>query len=97
MSEAAKIGVGVGVGAVVIALVAVAVCLFMRRRTNQSPPPAFDRYKISHPMPSNELAYTQNNNSEYDIGRASAGELEMKSYRYEDMLPRQQQVPREVV
>jgi hypothetical protein len=79
----------------VVAAAAIGVCFFLRKR-RQPPPPAFDRYKISHPMPSDEHAYTHNNNSEYDIGSAS-GELEMKSYRYEDMLPRQQQQPRQMV
>jgi hypothetical protein len=49
-----------------------------------------DRFKISQPMPSDEHAYTHNNNSEYDIG-----DLEMKSRRYEDMLPREE--PRQMV
>jgi len=43
-------------------------------------------------MPSDEHAYTHNNNSDYDIG---SGDLEMKSRRYEDMLPREE--PRQMV
>jgi hypothetical protein len=93
LSEAAKIGIGVGVGAVVIAAAAVVACLMLRkRRESQGPPPGIDRFKISHPMPSDEHAYTHNNNSEYDIG---GGDLEMKSRRYEDMLPREE--PRQMV
>jgi len=68
--------------------------MLRKRKSHQAPPPAVDRYKISAPMPSDEHAYTHNNNSEYDIG---SGEMEMKSYRYEDMLPRQQQQPRQMV
>lgn len=53
-----------------------------------------NRYKISQPMPNSEHAYTyNNNNSEYDIGAGS--ELESKSRRYEDMLPREE--PRQMV
>jgi hypothetical protein len=93
LSEAAKIGIGVGVGAVVIAAAAGVACLMLRkRRESQGPPPGIDRFKISHPMPSDEHAYTHNNNSEYDIG---GGDLEMKSRRYEDMLPREE--PRQMV
>lgn len=93
LSEAAKIGIGIGVTAVVIALLAVAACLFLRKRRGGGQPTMPNhRYKISAPMPSSEHAYTHNNTSEYDIGD---GELEMKSHRYEDMLPRQQ--PRQMV
>ncbi|KAK4240066.1 hypothetical protein C8A03DRAFT_31812 [Achaetomium macrosporum] len=93
LSEAAKIGIGVGIGAAVIALLAVTACVFLRkRRAERAAATKLDRFKISHPMPSDEHAYTHNNGSEYDIG---SGELEMKSRRYEDMLPRQQ--PRQMV
>ncbi|KAL2126276.1 hypothetical protein VTI74DRAFT_1271 [Chaetomium olivicolor] len=97
LNEAAKIGIGVGCGAAVIAILALVACIFLRkRRARELPPAGIDRYKISQPMPSDEHAYTHNNNSEYDIGGLS--ELEMKSRRYEDMLPRQQpQQPRQMV
>ncbi|GAB1319729.1 GPI-anchored CFEM domain protein A [Madurella fahalii] len=92
LSEAAKIGIGIGVSAAVLALLGVAGCLFLRKRRGSQPSMPNHRYKISAPMPSSEHAYTHNNASEYDIGD---GELEMKSHRYEDMLPRQQ--PRQMV
>ncbi|KAL2149043.1 hypothetical protein VTH82DRAFT_1729 [Thermothelomyces myriococcoides] len=89
ISSAGKIGIGVGVAAAVIALAAVAACLMLRRRQAPAPP----KFKISHPMPSNEYGYTSNNRtSDYDIG---SNELEMKSQRYEDMLPRTE--PRQMV
>jgi hypothetical protein len=77
----------------VIALLSVAACIFLRkRRAERASATKLDRFHISHPMPSDEHAYTHNNNSEYDIG---SGELEMKSRRYEDMLPHTQ--PRQMV
>ncbi|KAL2186871.1 hypothetical protein L209DRAFT_683890 [Thermothelomyces heterothallicus CBS 203.75] len=88
ISEAGKIGIGIGVAAVVIGLAAVAACFMLRKRQATQPP----KFKISHPMPSNEYAYTNNNHSDNDIG---SSELEMKSRRYEDMLPRTE--PRQMV
>jgi hypothetical protein len=76
----------------VIALLALVACVFLRKRRARQEPTRIDRFKISHPMPSEEHAYTRDNNSDYDIG---SGDLEMKSRRYEDMLPRQQ--PRQMV
>jgi hypothetical protein len=66
--------------------------MLRKRRANQPSQAQLDRFKISHPMPSDEHAYTHNNNSDYDIG---SGDLEMKSRRYEDMLPREE--PRQMV
>lgn len=91
ITEAAKIGIGIGVTAAVLALLAVAACIFLRKRRARQAPTQMDRFKISQPMPSDEHAYTHNNNSDYDIG----GDLEMKSRRYEDMLPREE--PRQMV
>ncbi|KAL2265040.1 hypothetical protein VTJ83DRAFT_7550 [Remersonia thermophila] len=89
LGEAAKIGIGVGVSAVVIALAAVVAWFMLRRRRDSSPPAS--RFNISGPMPNSEHAHTYHtNNSEYDIG-----DLEMKSRRYEDMLPREE--PRQMV
>ncbi|KAL2260245.1 hypothetical protein VTK26DRAFT_5827 [Humicola hyalothermophila] len=95
LSQAAKIGIGIGAGAALLALLGVGAFLFFRtRRSKQVPPSMSNRYKISHPMPNQEHAYTYNqNNSEYDIGASS--ELESKSRRYEDMLPREE--PRQMV
>jgi hypothetical protein len=76
----------------VLALLAVAACIFLRKRRARQAPTQMDRFQISQPMPSDEHAYTHNNNSDYDIG---SGDLEMKSRRYEDMLPREE--PRQMV
>ncbi|KAK4120078.1 hypothetical protein N657DRAFT_580352 [Parathielavia appendiculata] len=92
LTEAAKIGVGVGVAAAVIAILALVACVFLRKRRARQLSARTDRFKISHPMPSDEHSYTRDNNSNHDIG---SGDLEMKSRRYEDMLPRQQ--PRQMV
>ncbi|KAK4098384.1 hypothetical protein N658DRAFT_568756 [Parathielavia hyrcaniae] len=92
LSEAAKIGVGVGVGAAVIAILALVACVFLRKRRARQLGPRTDRFKISHPAPSDAASYTRDNNSDHDDG---SGALEMKSRRYEDMLPRQQ--PRQMV
>ncbi|KAL1836142.1 hypothetical protein VTJ49DRAFT_5540 [Mycothermus thermophilus] len=90
LGEAAKIGIGVGISAVVIAMAAVFAWFMLRRRRESRPPPA-SRFNISGPMPNSEHAHTyHSNNSEYDIG-----DLEMKSRRYEDMLPREE--PRQMV
>ncbi|KAK4174997.1 hypothetical protein QBC36DRAFT_190910 [Triangularia setosa] len=98
LPEAAKIGIGVGVGAAVLALIGVGVCIFLRNRhvdkkSNDSASGA-DRYKISPPMPSREQnPYNHgNNSSDYDIG---ANELEIKSYRYDDMTEGKQPKPME--
>lgn len=98
MTEAAKIGVSIGISAAVVALLAVAVCIFLRKKRERLAPTQMDRFKISHPIPNDDNAYTRDNNSDYDIG--SGGDLEMKSRRYEDMLPREeprQMEPRQMV
>lgn len=95
LSKAAQIGIGVGVGAVALALLAVAACVFIRNRRKQHAPSSpGDRFKISHPMPNPEHdnTYNRGNSADYDF---DASELEAKSQRYEDMLPRQQ--PRQMV
>jgi hypothetical protein len=89
LGEAAKIGIGVGISAVVIGLAAVVAWFMLRRRRENKTSARIDRFKISHPMPNSEHAQTYNN-AEYDIG-----DLEMKSQRYEDMLPRTE--PRQMV
>lgn len=78
-----------------LALLAVGVFFIMRnRRAKQLPPSMSTRYKISQPMPNSDYSQTySHNNSEYDIG--GGNELESKSRRYEDMLPREE--PRQMV
>ncbi|KAK4205510.1 hypothetical protein QBC40DRAFT_249111 [Triangularia verruculosa] len=98
LPEAAKIGIGVGVGAAVLALVGVGACIFLRNRQvdkSSDDSSGADRYKISPPMPSREQnPYNHgNNSSDYDIG--GANELEIKSYRYDDMTEGKQPKPME--
>ena len=77
-----------------LALLAVGAFFFLRNRRAKQSPSMNNRFKISHPMPNSDHAYTySHNNSEYDIGGGS--ELESKSRRYEDMLPREE--PRQMV
>ncbi|KAK0661604.1 hypothetical protein QBC41DRAFT_235840 [Cercophora samala] len=97
LPEAAKIGIGVGVGAAVLALIGVGACIFLRNRhvdKTSDDSSGADRYKISPPMPSREQnPYNHgNNSSDYDIG---ANELEIKSYRYDDMTEGKQPKPME--
>ncbi|KAK0744721.1 hypothetical protein B0T21DRAFT_407804 [Apiosordaria backusii] len=97
LPEAAKIGIGVGVGAAVLALIGVGACIFLRNRhvdKKDDSSSGADRYKISPPMPSREQnPYNHgNNSSDYDIG---ANELEIKSYRYDDMTEGKQPKPME--
>ena len=93
MTTATKIGLGVGLTVIAVAVVAGIIFFLLRRRQqNKRVPAGGKHWKISEPMPTNHgRAYAQDNHS-YETGLS---ELEMKSRRYEDMVPRQK--PRHMV
>ncbi|KAK0616525.1 hypothetical protein B0T14DRAFT_523326 [Immersiella caudata] len=67
--------------------------MLLRRRQNKHDIGAATKnWKISEPMPVSGRAYGHDYSNSYETGLS---ELEMKSRRYEDMLPRQ--VPRQMV
>jgi len=70
----------------------VAICALLRRRQNKRNTAATKNWKISEPMPVSGRAYGHDYSNSYETGLS---DLEMKSRRYEDMLPRQ--VPRQMV
>ncbi|CAK7217713.1 hypothetical protein SCUCBS95973_003238 [Sporothrix curviconia] len=92
LTAGAKAGIGigaaVGVVAVIAAIVAFVITRKHRRRDNRSPSRA--RLQISEPMPGAGRAYASDDRSRFE-----QSELEMKSRRYEDMVPRH--VPRNMV
>lgn len=93
LSTATKIGIGVGCVAAAAALIGVAICALLRRRQNKRDIGAATKsWKISEPMPVSGPAYGHDYSNSYETGLS---DLEMKSRRYEDMLPRQ--VPRQMV
>lgn len=91
MATATKIGLGVGLTAVGAALVGGVAWFLLRRRAGNSRqnggPGQGKHWKISDPMPAHSgRAYaSQDYNPSYETGLS---ELEMKSRRYEDMVPR---------
>ncbi|GKT60835.1 hypothetical protein ColTof4_00952 [Colletotrichum tofieldiae] len=80
LSMPAKIGIGVGAGVGVLAI-ALALWLLIRRPRNQS-----RSMQISGPMPGSGRDYT---GGIIGIKEKNHSELEMRSRRYEDMVPRQ--------
>ncbi|KAF4778288.1 hypothetical protein HER10_EVM0002622 [Colletotrichum scovillei] len=80
LSSSAKIGIGVGAGVGVLAI-ALALWLLIRRPKNRA-----KSMQISGPMPGSGRDYTGGFIGMKDKNHS---ELEMKSRRYEDMLPRQ--------
>ncbi|KAK3348424.1 hypothetical protein B0H65DRAFT_175317 [Neurospora tetraspora] len=98
LSKGAKagIGAGIGVGSLVL-LITLALVLFRKRSTPKdhikiSDPVAGGRHYASDPYSHNNFS---RDTSHGGITIMSENELEMKSRRYEDMLPRQQ--PRNMV
>ncbi|GKT51375.1 GPI-anchored CFEM domain protein ARB_01545 [Colletotrichum spaethianum] len=80
LSMPAKIGIGVGAGVGVLAI-ALALWLLIRRPKNQS-----RSLQISGPMPGSGRDYT---GGILGMKEKNHSELEMRSRRYEDMVPRQ--------
>lgn len=66
--------------------------MLRRRQNNRNITIQTKDWKISEPMPVSGRAYGHDYSNSYETGLS---ELEMKSRRYEDMLPRQ--VPRQMV
>ncbi|KAK0732980.1 hypothetical protein B0T26DRAFT_2343 [Lasiosphaeria miniovina] len=106
LTTPAKIGIGVGAVLGVAALSVLAVYAILRRRQKrrqQQLPQLQQRkpgnaslhsqIKISDPLPGSGRSYAHD--PHYQHHENGAGELEMKSHRYEDMLPRQK--PRHMV
>lgn len=94
MTTATKIGVGVGVTAAIAALIGAAVFFILRRRQQSRNIGGAKHWKISEPMPSPSSRHYENDDfgQSYETGLS---DLEMKSRRYEDMVPRQK--PRQMV
>lgn len=95
-SAKAGIGAGIGVGSLVL-LIAAALWIFKKRSTPKdhikiSDPVAGGRHYASDPYNHNNFSKAT---SQGGITIMSENELEMKSRRYEDMVPRQQ--PRNMV
>jgi len=93
LSNGAKIGVGIGAAAGGIALIALVACILITRRHKRKA----DRpghYQISDPLPGSGRSYA-NDHHHKQYQPASKSELESKSRRYEDMVPRQK--PRTMV
>lgn len=79
----AKVGIGIGAGAGASALIALVVVMFVRRRHQSPVPSAASSLKISDPMPGSGRSFANDHhNAQYE------GEMEFKSSRYEDLLPR---------
>ena len=94
----AGIGAGIGVGSLVM-LITLALVIFRKRNSPKnhikiSDPVAGGRHYASDPYNHNNFSRTTSQ-SGGGITIMSENELEMKSRRYEDMLPRQQ--PRNMV
>ena len=94
MTTSAKIGVGVGVTAAIAALLGAGVFFLLRRRQNSRNIPGPKHWKISEPMPS-PMSRHYNNDEFGQSYETGLSDLEMKSRRYEDMVPRQK--PRQMV
>ncbi|KAK1825597.1 hypothetical protein QBC39DRAFT_74167 [Podospora conica] len=94
MTTATKIGVGVGVTAAIAALIGAGVFFILRRRQQSRNIGGAKHWKISEPMPSPSSRHYENDDfgQSYETGLS---DLEMKSRRYEDMVPRQK--PRQMV
>ena len=69
-----------------VALVALAVCIFVARR-HKTKPGQEKSLKISEPLPGSGRTYA--NDHHHQQFKAGTTDLETKSRRYEDMLPRQ--------
>ena len=82
LATPAIIGIGVGAGVAVIGS-ALAICLLCRRRRQDSRARSL---QISEPMPGSGRDYSGRAGS---ISDKNLTELEQKSKRYEDMIPRQ--------
>jgi len=95
MTTSAKIGVGVGVTAAIAALIGAAVFFFLRRRQHSRNIGGAKHWKISEPMPSPSQRHYDNNDDFGHSYETGLSDLEMKSRRYEDMVPRQK--PRQMV
>ena len=95
MTTAAKIGVGVGVTAAIAALIGAGVFFLLRRRQNSRNIGGAKHWKISEPMPSPSQRHYDNNDDFGHSYETGLSDLEMKSRRYEDMVPRQK--PRQMV
>jgi hypothetical protein len=95
LSQGAKIGIGVGVAAGGIALIALAAFFIItrRHRRKEVAPGRESRLQISDPLPGSGRTYAGDHQQPHPGGAMS--ELEIKSKRYEDMVPRQ--TPRTMV
>ncbi|KAM7184970.1 hypothetical protein V8F33_012673 [Rhypophila sp. PSN 637] len=89
---AAKAGIGIGAGAAAVAIFGLVAWVLARQRRSKRANGFSSKHmiKISDPAPGGGRAFAGDNH--YETGLS---ELEMKSRRYEDMVPRQQ--PRHMV
>ncbi|KAM7223057.1 hypothetical protein V8F06_001613 [Rhypophila decipiens] len=89
---AAKAGIGIGAGAAAVAILGLVAWILARQRRSKRANGFSSKHmiKISDPAPGGGRAFAGDNH--YETGLS---ELEMKSRRYEDMVPRQQ--PRHMV
>lgn len=94
LATTTKVGIGIGVAAGVAVLVGVAACIYIRRQNRpHDDKQTAKHWKISEPMPGAGRTFAGDSyNQEYEMG---ISDLEMKSRRYEDMVPRQ--TPRHMV
>ena len=101
LSTGAKAGIGAAIGvASLVLLVTAALWIFRKRSTPKdhikiSDPVAGGRHYASDPYNHNNFSKATSHGGVSGITIMSENELEMKSRRYEDMVPRQQ--PRNMV
>ncbi|TLS28463.1 hypothetical protein PpBr36_02101 [Pyricularia pennisetigena] len=94
LSNTAKIGIAVGGAVAALGLIGVLVCVFLHRRNQRRDNDQLRRLKISDPMPGAGRTYAGDHfHDKYQSN--SPSDIDFKSRRYEDMLPRQ--TPRTMV
>lgn len=94
LSNTAKIGIAVGGAVAALGLIGVLVCVFLHRRNQRQDNDQLRRLKISEPMPGAGRTYAGDHfHDKYQS--SSPSDIDFKSRRYEDMLPRQ--MPRNMV
>ncbi|TLD14536.1 hypothetical protein PspLS_11147 [Pyricularia sp. CBS 133598] len=94
LSNTAKIGIAVGGAVAALGLIGVLVCVFLHRRNQRQDNDQLRRLKISEPMPGAGRTYAGDHfHDKYQS--SSPSDIDFKSRRYEDMLPRQ--TPRNMV
>ncbi|KAI6359781.1 hypothetical protein MCOR25_006953 [Pyricularia grisea] len=94
LSSTARIGIAAGGAVAALGLIGVLVCVFLHRRNQRRDNDQTRRLKISEPMPGAGRTYAGDHfHDKYQSN--SPSDVDFKSRRYEDMLPRQ--TPRNMV